>query len=256
MSSAFTALAIFRFSAGPFEGIINVISSNMDGVKLMPSRRFVIPDIHGCAKTFRRLLEEVIMLNPWDHLYLLGDYVDRGPRCRELLDMILTLRRKGFSLHLLRGNHEEMLLNSDNSLEDFQLWVENGGRQTLDSFGVRSASAIPSQYIDLLAQLPYYEVLDNFILVHACLNFGIPDPFADRESMLWRRNCEINRGFLGNRKMINGHLPVPRQVLLESLNSPRITLDNGCVYKGQAGFGSLAALELDSMTVSFQENID
>jgi serine/threonine protein phosphatase 1 len=222
----------------------------------MTKRRFVIPDLHGCARTFRTLLEDVIRLNPWDSLYLLGDYVDRGPRSRELLDTIIKLRKKGFSVHALRGNHEEMLLNSDNSLEDFQLWVENGGRQTLDSFGVRSAGEIPNHYVAFLAQLPYFILLDDFVLVHACLNFDIPDPFVDRQAMLWRRQCNVNRQFLGNKSLINGHMPVPREALLESLSTARITLDNGCVYKGRYGFGSLAALELDSMTVYFQENID
>jgi serine/threonine protein phosphatase 1 len=222
----------------------------------MTTRRFVIPDLHGCARTFRALLEDVIRLNPWDKLYLLGDYVDRGPRSRELLDMILKLLKKGFSVYALRGNHEEMLLNSDNSLQDFQLWVENGGRQTLDSFGVRNAGEIPAHYVTLLSQLPYFFLLDDFILVHACLNFDIPDPFADRQAMLWRRQCIVDRRLIGDKTLINGHMPVPREALLESLSTSRITLDNGCVYIGHAGFGSLAALDLDTMTVHFQENID
>jgi serine/threonine protein phosphatase 1 len=222
----------------------------------MASRRFVIPDIQGCARTFRALLEDVIRLNPWDSLYLLGDYIDRGPRSRELLDIILKLRKKGFSVHALRGNHEEMLLNSDNSPSDFHLWLENGGRQTLDSFGVERTAEIPSHYVTLLAQLPYFILLEDFVLVHACLNFELADPFIDREAMLWSRNCEVDTWLLGNRRLINGHLPVPRETLLQSLSASRITLDNGCVYKGRTGLGSLAALELNSMNVFFQENID
>ncbi len=222
----------------------------------MTSRRFVIPDIHGCARTFRALVEDVIRLKPMDSLYLLGDYIDRGPRSKDLLDKILELSAEGHNIHALRGNHEEMLLNSDKSLDDFHLWIMNGGRTTLDSFGVESASEIPSSYLNFLTQLQNFIVLEEFVLVHACLNFENPDPFADREAMLWARQCEVDTSRLGNRKLINGHTPVTRKALLKGLNTSRIMLDNGCVYKGYAGLGSLAALELNSMSVCFQENID
>lgn len=222
----------------------------------MTPRRFVVPDIHGCARTFRTLLQDVIDLKREDSLYLLGDYIDRGPRAREVLDLILELRDKGYSVAALRGNHEEMLLNSGNSLTDFHLWTTNGGRATLDSFGVESAGDIPHRYLAFLKQLRYFIVLEDFVIVHACLNFDVPEPFADIEAMLWKRNCEVDTVRLGSKRLINGHVPVTREILLESLNTPRIMLDNGCVYKGQYGLGYLAALELNSMTVYFQENID
>jgi serine/threonine protein phosphatase 1 len=93
-------------------------------------------------------------------------------------------------------------------------------------------------------------------MVHACLNFNIPDPFTDTETMLWNRSCEVRKELIGGRKLICGHTPVSRDILLKSLKSSRIMLDNGCVYKGFPGLGSLAALELNSMDVYFQENVD
>ncbi len=69
-------------------------------VPKMTSRRFVIPDIHGCARTFRALVEDVIRLKPMDSLYLLGDYIDRGPRSKDLLDKILELSAEGHNIHL------------------------------------------------------------------------------------------------------------------------------------------------------------
>ncbi len=222
----------------------------------MPPRRFVIPDIHGCALTFRKLVEDVICLTTEDQLYLLGDYIDRGPRTKDLLDLIIGLARSGYSVNALRGNHEEMLLNSDNSPADFRLWALNGGNATLYSFGADSAGEIPRRYLKFLEKLPLFFMLDDFILVHACLNFDRPDPFADREYLLWARHCEVDRSRIGNRRVISGHTPVTRESLENGLGSSRIMLDNGCVYKGQKGLGALAALELDSMTLFFQENID
>ncbi|MRR37497.1 serine/threonine protein phosphatase, partial [bacterium] len=68
------------------------------------SRRFVIPDIHGCALTLDRLLREVIHLKRRDELYLLGDYIDRGPRSREVLDILMGLAMKGYRVFPVRGN--------------------------------------------------------------------------------------------------------------------------------------------------------
>jgi serine/threonine protein phosphatase 1 len=222
----------------------------------MPPRRFVIGDIHGCEKTFRALLHDVIRLQPTEESYLLGDLIDRGPRSKGVLDAILKLRRQGFAVRALCGNHEEMLLRSNESLSWLQLWMINGGHATLDSFNVVDSDEIPHGYRNYLLTLPYYIILEDFVLVHACLNFNIPEPFTDTETMLWNRSCEVRKELIGGRKLICGHTPVSRDILLKSLKSSRIMLDNGCVYKGFAGLGSLAALELNSMTVYFQENID
>jgi serine/threonine protein phosphatase 1 len=222
----------------------------------MTSRRFVIPDIHGCALTFRALVENAIRLQPEDSLYLLGDYIDRGPRSRELLDTILDLRKHGFHVEALRGNHEEMLLNADDSLMNFRLWIINGGHATLDSFKVERAGEIPSRYLDFLKNLRYFIELEDFVLVHACLDFQNENPFSDRETMLWARYCDADISRIGNRRLITGHTPIPREALIKGIEAERILLDNGCVYKGAPGLGSLAALELNSMAIYFQENID
>ncbi len=222
----------------------------------MPPRRFVIGDIHGCENTFRTLLNDVIRLQPSDELYLLGDLVDRGPRSKGVLDTILKLRRQGFTVNAIRGNHEEMLLRAGESLSFMQLWMTNGGGTTLRSFNVDGPDEIPHGYRNYLLTLPRYVVLEEFVIVHACLNFNTPDPFTDTEAMLWSRSCEVRKELIGGRRLICGHTPVRRDTMMQSLESSRIMLDNGCVYRGFPGLGSLAALELDSMNVFFQENID
>ena len=222
----------------------------------MNTRRFVIPDIHGCEQTFRRLLENVIRLQKDDSLYLLGDFIDRGPRSKEVIDAIRQLQMDGYDILAIRGNHEEMFLKSCNDWSYFHLWMMNGGYTTLKSFGVEDACEIPFPYRTFIESFPYLIKLDDFVLVHAGLNFSAPDPFVDTEAMLWSREREVVKGLIGNRRVIGGHTPLTRKEIQRNLKGDLIMLDNGCVYKGEPGLGSLVALELDSMTLYFQENID
>ena len=156
----------------------------------------------------------------------------------------------------VRGNHEEMCLLADQDLRYLDMWLANGGLAALNSFVAEGPSEIPHNYQLFLQHLPYYLLLDDFVIVHAALNFNLEDPFEDREAMLWQRECNVDRSRIKGRRIINGHTAITRDQLEESLKSDRIMLDNGCVYAGRAGFGSLAALELNTMTLLFQENID
>jgi len=219
-------------------------------------RRFVIGDIHGCARTFRRLVTEVIKLGLDDKLYLVGDLIDRGPDSKGVLDFIFELRNKGFAVLSIKGNHEDMCLNAGHGLEFMEMWMVNGGLATLRSFDAEDPGDIPHQYRFYLASLPYYILLDDFIIVHASLNFDLNDPFTDTEAMLWQRDCIVNPARTGGRRLVSGHTPVTRETLEASLKSDRILIDNGCVFAVRPGFGSLTALELNSMAVFYQNNID
>ncbi len=222
----------------------------------MGHRRFVIADIHGCARTFCRLLHEILRVRKGDEIYLLGDTIDRGPASREVLDEILSLRNYGYNIQCLRGNHEEMLLRSCNDRTYFYIWMQNGGHETLNSFGVEDGSKIPKEYRQLMDGFPFFIELDEFVLVHGGLNITIPNPLMDTEAMLWSRNRLAGKELIGGRRVIGGHTPVDREDIIRSLAADHIMLDNGCVYKGQPGLGSLACLELNSMQLFFQENID
>ncbi len=149
-----------------------------------------------------------------------------------------------------------MLLKSCHDQGMFHLWMLNGGHVTLESFGVEYGSDIPFTYRDFIAGWPIFIQLHDFILVHAGLNIQGTDFFADTEAMLWSRDTFIDTGLLGGRRLIVGHTPLSMKEIQNSLGTDRIRIDNGCVYKGTAGMGSLAALELNSMILYFQENID
>jgi serine/threonine protein phosphatase 1 len=66
----------------------------------------------------------------------------------------------------------------------------------------------------------------------------------------------VVKELIGGKRLIGGHTPQNRDGIRRSLDGDHILLDNGCVYKGEPGLGSLAALELQTMELYFQENID
>lgn len=74
-------------------------------------KKYAITDIHGCNKTFQALLDKIAFTTA-DALYLLGDYIDRGPDSKGVFDTIFNLQETGHSVHCLRGNHEAMFLDS------------------------------------------------------------------------------------------------------------------------------------------------
>lgn len=222
----------------------------------MVPRRFVIGDVHGCSRTLRRLVEQGIGLTRNDELYLLGDLIDRGPDSKGVLDFIFELRDSGFSVLSVRGNHEQMCLHAGDSLESLEMWQANGGLATLRSFAAEALGDIPPRYRSFLRSLPHYILLNDFVIVHASLNFDRRDPFSDREAMLWQRECAVDRARTGGRRLVSGHTSVTRRQVEASLETDRILVDNGCVFAGRPGQGSLAALELNSLSVIFQENID
>jgi len=222
----------------------------------MSSRSFVIGDIHGCAATLRRLVDETLRPAPHDRIYLLGDLIDRGPDSKGVLDFIFELRARGVAVDGVRGNHDEMCLLACSDHYYLNLWEANGGLTTLESFQADGPADIPHLYREFLASLPYYIMLADFIIVHAGLNFEPTCPFEDTSAMLWTRSPIVDRQRIGGRRLICGHTPVSRTQLEASLDSDKIMLDNGCVFVGQSQLGSLAALELESMQLYYQENID
>jgi hypothetical protein len=79
------------------------------------SRILAIGDIHGCANTFHKLIFDEIKIRKSDTIYCIGDYIDRGPDSKAVIDLILDLRKKGYQLRTLRGNHEQLMLDSAKS---------------------------------------------------------------------------------------------------------------------------------------------
>ncbi|NTW20970.1 MAG: serine/threonine protein phosphatase [Nostocales cyanobacterium W4_Combined_metabat2_030] len=221
-------------------------------------RRFAIGDIHGCCKTLRKMVEDVLLLTPDDTLYLLGDYIDRGPNSIGVLDYLLHLKDSGFDIQPIRGNHEEMLLDAVSTPEACSIWYGNGGWGTLRELGIDSPEKIPQRYVYFLADLPYIITTENYVFVHAGLNFQTSNPLLDKspQFMLWSRDCQVNSAKMGGRTLVTGHTVTPLYAIKESLASSHICLDNGCYDKGEISCGALIALNLGTRELLVQENIE
>jgi len=220
-------------------------------------KQYAISDIHGCLKSFQALLEQIAFTSA-DELYLLGDFTDRGPDSKGVIDFIHQLKAESYTVHCLRGNHDQMLLDAAESSAKENFWLINGGLQTLQSYGVSQTNDIRKDHLHFLQTLPYHFQIKNYILVHAGLNFNIPNPMMDTQAMMWSRNwySDIDPQWLGDRMIIHGHTPTPRQDIekqLERLDqSPAMSIDNGCVYQTRQGLGALCALELTEQKLFFQ----
>ena len=135
------------------------------------NRTFAIGDIHGCRKTFEKLLIEKIQLQKEDAIYCVGDYIDRGNDSKSVIDFILQLKKEGYRVSTLRGNHEQMMIDALNDKRALKLWFDNGGKSTLKSFGIKSPDNLPEEYVSFLNETKFYLETDNFIFAHAGLNF-------------------------------------------------------------------------------------
>ncbi len=234
------------------------------------AKHWVIPDIHGYSGTLKALIEEQIKPSRHDTLFFLGDYIDRGPDAKGVIDFIIKLQKDDYTVRTLRGNHEDYLLRSfDNEAAQKGFlglnrnllkkeWFKYGGKETLASFNTEDVHEIPKKYIDWMRKLEYYIELDSFILVHAGLNFGLEDPFSDKQAMMWLKDYKVDRNKTGNRKLVHGHVPVSLDfidLLRTSSSFDFIDLDNGIYVKDKAGFGNLVALELTSLEMKVQDNV-
>jgi len=147
----------------------------------------------------------------------------------------------------------------DNFKEDTIRYA--GDAATLASFQAAVNGEIPKPYIDWMDSLPYYIELDNYILVHAGLNFETKFPLEDEVEMIWIRDwyTEIDQSWLEHRIIVHGHTPVPLLDIKKSSKRlaeiPAISIDAGCVFHS-IGFGRLVAFNLDTKEVIYEHNID
>ena len=227
------------------------------------SYRYVVSDIHGCINTFRNLVEEKIQLKKDDELFLLGDFIDRGPNSKGVIDYLMKLIGEGFSVHPLLGNHEDMFLKAFKGFNYFAQWMRNGAEMTLKSFKltpvIDSLDMVPNEYVRFFESFRYYICLDDFILVHAGLNFENEDPFEDKEAMIWSREFQYEGAPIENRIIVHGHTPNKLNKIEEAILDKKpdlINIDGGCVYTKISGYGNLIALNLDTMEILSQKNID
>jgi serine/threonine protein phosphatase 1 len=210
----------------------------------MTNRRiFAVGDIHGCYDKLAAMMK----ILPWDRengdlLLFIGDYIDRGPKSREVVEYLVNIRKKGGELIFLKGNHEKMLLDYYIHQKDQMLYVANGGAETIASYvegGIgRKAFVLPEDHLEFFLSLSLYYETEDYIFVHAGLRDGIPLDAQTEEDLLWIREEFIYSGFDWNRRIIFGHTALETPFVTPG----KIGIDTGAVYGNK-----LTAVELPRM---------
>ena len=220
--------------------------------------RYATTDLHGCLGTFRHALEEKLRLRPTDELYVLGDYVNKGPDSRGVLDYLMHLQASDYRVVCLRGNHDQELLDAAQG-RTAATWASDSDRElTLRSFGVSEPAHIPETYLRWLNALPHQLDIPGFTLVHAGFNFRLPPPQMrqDWNTMLNIKQFVADASRLQGRLLLHGHVPTPTADVQRrvAVRPEAIGLDTGCVYRHNPELAHLAILDLDSFDLSLHPN--
>jgi serine/threonine protein phosphatase 1 len=201
-------------------------------------RILVIGDIHGYLN---KLVQLMGMLGPYredDLIVFLGDYIDRGPNSKEVVDYIIDLKKRHSRTICLLGNHEMMFMDYLSQGKDKWSFLLNGGIETLHSYQLTETAdemEIPEGHMVFFnSLLPYYET-EDYIFVHAGLKIGVPLSEQRLDDLLWIRGDFLEKNYDFGKLVIFGHSP-----FAEPLVTPwKIGLDTGAGYGGM-----LTALEL------------
>jgi len=202
----------------------------------MRDRVIAIGDIHGHSRSLAALVGQ-LRLGPADTLVTLGDYVDRGPDTKGVIDQLIALDER-CRLVVLKGNHEETMLGAREGHSDMQFWLRFGGDAALDSYGPgRELSLIPRQHWQFLERLPLYYETDEFFFLHA--NYAPNQHLHQQHSqtVLWLDLNDVPGPHFSGKTAIVGHTPRHDHTLLDLGHVKCI--DTGCGHGGP-----LTALEV------------
>ena len=226
---------------------------------------YAVGDIHGRLD----LLEAILELIEADArasghverrtLVFLGDYVDRGPDSRGVVDRVIGGLPQGFDTHFLKGNHEAILLNFLDDAWSLDNWLLNGGEATMLSYGVDTkrlarlrapseawrqafAAALPEAHLRFFKSLKLSVSFGDYLFVHAGVKPGVPLAAQTEADLIWIRDPFLDHASPFDKIVVHGHTPGQQPVI----RSNRIGIDTGAVFTGR-----LTALRLQDGSREF-----
>lgn len=232
-------------------------------------RVYAVGDMHGRLDLFEVILARIEAdAAGWPgevEVVLLGDYVDRGPDSAALLDRLSAPLPEWARWTLLRGNHEQAMLDSIEGVGGdrvLRLWLDNGGREAVRSYGVAAPLAygddldaidtelrahVPERHLALLRGLKLMHRVGDYLFVHAGIRPGVPIEAQDERDLLWIRNeflnCRDDHGFV----VVHGHSITPEVTERDN----RIGIDTGAFATGR-----LTAVVLEGATRRYLSTMD
>jgi serine/threonine protein phosphatase 1 len=218
---------------------------------------YAIGDIHGCLEKVIRLLDKLRYDPAADRLIFLGDYIDRGPDSKGVLDLLLRLQGENPANIFLLGNHEDNFLTylqACTMAESASYWLKEpffagGGMATLRSYcpqlrnpdDARLMASVPSEHVAFLATLQLYWTNAAYIAVHAGVRPGIALERQHANDLLRIRGPFLSTPHGLGKWVVFGHTPFPDV----RRDEDKIGIDTGACY-ASTGYGKLTALCLDT----------
>jgi serine/threonine protein phosphatase 1 len=211
---------------------------SLSQVPEVSGRIFAIGDIHGCVYELEALVSYLVKdlaLNESDFLIFQGDYIDRGPNSRGVIEFLVNFRKTFSNIIFLKGNHEDMLLNylgfSGNLGDNY---LSNGGKDFLLSYNLalltppnEIASLLPEEHLTFITSLVSAAEHSRFLFVHAGVNPYLPLVEQSEEDMLWIREEFIDFSHQIHKIVVFGHTPF-RRVFFDL--PYKIGIDTGLVF--------------------------
>jgi serine/threonine protein phosphatase 1 len=225
-------------------------------------RIYAVGDVHGRADLLSELFMRVdddLRARPTINSVqvFLGDYIDRGPNSRQVIDLLIARQRRR-DVIFLKGNHEDCALRFLSDPTVLPAWQSIGGIQTLLSYGVMPTrgddpesqykvlialrEAMPDSHRRFIGGLALSFACGDFFFVHAGVRPGIPLQTQSQRDLLWIRDDFLLHEEDFGMVVVHGHTPIYK---LE-IRSNRINIDTGAYATGQ-----LTCLVLEGNSVSF-----
>lgn len=220
-------------------------------------RIYAVGDTHGCLDQLCQMMNmighDLAANTVADHrIVFLGDYMDRGPRSKDVVAHLMALRERDPRVICLRGNHDEMLLsfmcdpfNRKDPLKRGQIYFRNGIATTLKSYGARvdednltdemildlpaaMSILVSGFHFHFLKTLPLSVSFGDYFFCHAGVRPGIALVDQDEEDLIWIRGDFLEHCQPFEKVIIHGHTP---QDAVEVRNN-RINIDTRCYRSG------------------------
>jgi serine/threonine protein phosphatase 1 len=178
------------------------------------SKTFVVPDIHGRLDLLHEGLAEIGARSEGetDTIVTIGDYVDKGPASKDVIDRLLSGIDR-FELVPLKGNHDSMMVDALRDQSNMADWLAKGGDTALASYGGDPAG-VPQSHIDWLDRLRLFYVDTYRLYVHAGVDPELPLDRQSEKTLLWKRYPKGFPSGFGNLHVVHGHDNDPNGPLL------------------------------------------